>query len=44
VEEAGGVFTDLEGRAPSLATTSVLAASPALHPRLLERLNAETVR
>jgi histidinol-phosphatase len=35
VEEAGGVFTDLEGEAPSLATTSVLAAPPALHAELL---------
>ncbi len=35
VEEAGGVFTDLEGKAPDLATTSVLAAPPALHAELL---------
>jgi histidinol-phosphatase len=32
VDEAGGRFTDLTGRPPNLATTSVLAAStPALH-------------
>lgn len=39
VEEAGGVFTDLEGRAPGLDTASVLAAGPALHTQLLGRLN-----
>jgi histidinol-phosphatase len=39
VEEAGGVFTDLEGRPAGLETTSVLASTPALHPRLLEILN-----
>lgn len=38
VEEAGGVFTDLNGERPDLATRSVLAANPALHARLLERL------
>lgn len=38
VTEAGGVFTDLEGRAPGLETTSVLAANPALHEDLLGRL------
>ncbi len=38
VNEAGGTFTDLEGRALGLETTSVLAASPALHRPLLERL------
>lgn len=37
VREAGGVFTDLEGRAPALATRSVLAAVPALHPVLQQR-------
>lgn len=35
VREAGGVFTDLDGRAPDLATTSVLAACPDLHRQLL---------
>ena len=39
VEEAGGVFTDLEGRPPDLQTTSVLAATPALHTLMLEMLN-----
>jgi histidinol-phosphatase len=38
VSEAGGVFTDLQGRPPSLGTTSVLAATPALHGRLLSML------
>ena len=38
VTEAGGVFTDLNGRAPGLDTKSVLAANPALHARLLDRL------
>jgi histidinol-phosphatase len=36
--EAGGVFTDLEGRPPGLETTSVLAGVPAIHARALERL------
>lgn len=35
VAEAGGVFTDLDGRAPTLVTTSVLAGPPALHARAL---------
>lgn len=39
VREAGGVFTDLEGKPPQLDTRSVLAASPALHAKLLEMLN-----
>jgi len=39
VEEAGGIFTDLEGRAPGLQTTSVLAAVPGLHHQLLDILN-----
>jgi histidinol-phosphatase len=38
VREAGGVFTDLEGRAPGLNTRSVLAAAPALHATLLASL------
>jgi histidinol-phosphatase len=37
VREAGGVFTDLDGRAPDLDTRSVLAAVPALHDDLLAR-------
>lgn len=36
VEEAGGVFTDLEGDPVRLETTSVLAAPPALHAMLLD--------
>ena len=39
VREAGGVFTDLQGRAIGIDTTSVLAATPGLHPLLLEMLN-----
>jgi histidinol-phosphatase len=35
VREAGGVFTDLDGGELGLATTSVLAATPGLHPTLL---------
>jgi histidinol-phosphatase len=38
VREAGGVFTDLQGRPLGLDTTSVLAATPALHSQLLEEL------
>jgi histidinol-phosphatase len=38
VEEAGGVFTDLNGNPPSLETRSVLAANPALHSTYLEML------
>lgn len=39
VTEAGGVFTDLQGKPPDLETTSVLAANPALHASLLGILN-----
>jgi histidinol-phosphatase len=39
VRAAGGVFTDLDGHAPGLSTTSVLAATPGLHGRLLALLN-----
>ena len=39
IREAGGIFTDLEGKPPGLDTTSVLAATPGLHGRLLETLN-----
>ena len=38
VTEAGGVFTDMNGKAPGLETRSVLAANPALHKELLDRL------
>lgn len=40
VREAGGVFTDLEGERPGLATTSVLAGTPALHREVLARMQA----
>ncbi|OOG24214.1 inositol-phosphate phosphatase [Thioalkalivibrio denitrificans] len=40
VREAGGVFTDLQGRDLTLETTSVLAAAtPALHAKALDVLN-----
>ncbi|MDE2084388.1 MAG: inositol-phosphate phosphatase [Xanthomonadaceae bacterium] len=35
VREAGGVFADLDGRALTLDTTSVLAGTPALHAQAL---------
>jgi histidinol-phosphatase len=38
VTEAGGVFTDLNGAAPGLATRSVLAANPELHSQYLAGL------
>jgi len=38
VTEAGGHFTDLNGRPPDLETRSVLAANPTLHAILLGRL------
>ncbi len=38
ISEAGGRFTDLNGKAPTLATRSVLAANPALHASYLEQL------
>ena len=40
VEEAGGVFTDLQGARPGLGTTSVLAANPRLHAALLDRFTS----
>jgi len=40
VREAGGKFTDLEGRAIGLATTSVLATNGALHATVLAALAA----
>ena len=39
VTEAGGVFTDLNGKPPGLDTRSVLAANPALHDRYLRLLS-----
>ncbi|UGB38957.1 inositol monophosphatase family protein [Frateuria soli] len=42
VREAGGVFTDLEGSAPSLETASVLAGTPAIHAQALARLHHES--
>lgn len=42
VEEAGGVFTDLQGQPINLETTSVLAAAnPALHHTLLTQLDTD---
>lgn len=38
VREAGGTFTDLEGREPGLTTRSVLATNGALHTPVLEAL------
>ncbi|WP_133820782.1 inositol monophosphatase family protein [Tahibacter aquaticus] len=35
LREAGAIVTDLEGRAPGLASTSVLAGPPALHAKAL---------
>ncbi len=40
VTESGGLFTDLQGQPVGLGTTSVLAATPGLHPLLLDMLNA----
>ncbi|BBD79572.1 inositol monophosphatase family protein [Aerosticca soli] len=40
VREAGGIFTDLDGQPPGLATRSVLAGVPALHAQALARLRA----
>ncbi|MDE2271495.1 MAG: inositol-phosphate phosphatase [Xanthomonadaceae bacterium] len=39
VGEAGGCFTDLEGRPPSLETRSVLSSVPGLHAELLRRFS-----
>jgi len=38
VREAGGVFTDIHGNAPTLDTGSVLAGTPAIHAQALARL------
>ncbi|HEY4291546.1 inositol monophosphatase family protein [Luteibacter sp.] len=43
VREAGGLFTDLDGRAPSLDTRSVLAGTPAIHAEALARLGGATI-
>ncbi len=40
VTEAGGIFTDLDGRPVGLETRSVLAATPALHAALSRILSA----
>ena len=39
VTEAGGLFTDMDGRRPDLDTRSVLAAAPALHTAISAELN-----
>ncbi len=39
VTEAGGVFTDLDGKTPALETRSVLAATPPLYATLFAELN-----
>lgn len=39
VREAGGVFTDLDGQAPTLETRSVLAGTPAIHAQALHRFS-----
>jgi len=39
VREAGGIFTDLDGRPVTQDTTSVLAATPALHSVVLKALS-----
>ena len=38
VAEAGGIFTDLNGKPVGLETRSVLAANPALHDGYLSLL------
>lgn len=43
VEEAGGIFTDLNGNSPSLETRSVLAANPELHQHLLAGLQGHVI-
>ncbi len=37
VTESGGIFTDMNGNPPDLQTSSVLAANPSLHLKLLNR-------
>ena len=41
IREAGGVFTDLAGNAPALATTSVLTSTPGLHGYLLASIGEQ---
>lgn len=41
IEEAGGVFTNLEGGPIDLETTSVLAAPPVLHTQILRAMGSE---
>jgi len=41
VTEAGGKFTDLDGQAIDLETTSVLASTKALHQALMQHLNPQ---
>ena len=38
VREAGGIVTDLEGKPIGMETTSILAANPVLHEKLLTAL------
>jgi len=38
VEEAGGIFTDLNGDKPNLETRSVLASNQILHKQILDQL------
>ena len=40
VTEAGGVFTDLNGKSPDLDSRSVLAANPSLHGQYLSMLRS----
>ncbi|WP_267222607.1 inositol monophosphatase family protein [Dyella silvae] len=40
VREAGGVFTDIQGNALTLDTTSVLAGTPAIHAQALARFSS----
>ena len=40
LREAGAVVTDLDGRAPGFATTSILAGPPALHAKALAEFQA----
>jgi histidinol-phosphatase len=40
VREAGGVFTDIQGKALTLDTASVLAGTPAIHAQALTRFSS----
>ncbi|NNM60976.1 MAG: inositol-phosphate phosphatase [Steroidobacteraceae bacterium] len=44
VSEAGGVFTDLEGRPITLSSTTVLASNGRLHAKVLAALGAAAAR